>query len=138
MSFVPCPRDNWLCAFYLLERFLTHAPLAATTHPPSLSLSSRLSPKQGILFTAVVLCMDDDLLVPPPDSPIGKPSKAFPQACNVLKHSARVKEICSFRRKTGLGVRFVVGMLAKTRSLHTEPWCNEAQGIFHTSGCFNA
>eukprot|EP00903_Cladosiphon_okamuranus_P021498 g19763.t1 len=27
---------------------------------------------QGILFTAVVLCMDDDLLVPPPDSPIGE------------------------------------------------------------------
>lgn len=27
---------------------------------------------QGILFTAVVLCMDDDLLVPPSDAPIGE------------------------------------------------------------------
>ncbi|CAN0086010.1 unnamed protein product, partial [Ectocarpus fasciculatus] len=27
---------------------------------------------QGIMFTAVVLCMDDDLLIPPPDAPIGE------------------------------------------------------------------
>lgn len=27
---------------------------------------------QGILFTAVVLCMDDDLLIPPPDAPLGE------------------------------------------------------------------
>lgn len=27
---------------------------------------------EGILFTAVVLCMDDDLLVPPRDAPVGE------------------------------------------------------------------
>lgn len=30
------------------------------------------SPPQGTLFTAVILCMDDDLLLPPRDAPVGE------------------------------------------------------------------
>lgn len=40
--------------------------------PAFLLLPLKTAPFQGIMFTAVVLCMDDDLLIPPPDAPIGE------------------------------------------------------------------
>ena len=42
------------------------------TEPDGTEPYRTASCSQGILFTAVVLCMDDDLLVPPRDAPVGE------------------------------------------------------------------